>query len=492
MTKDLIKDMLKYIPAKIIPAIIGLISIPIITRLFSPADYGNYILVLSTVTVLATLVGWLGMSIIRFYPTYERDEKLDIFYSTVIKWLFISVFGSSILFLVVLLISKNYISENLYHLMLIGIGVFVCLSFFQTLLDFLRSKCMVSWYTNFSVWKSITAVGLGLMLIIIFKFGIGGLLLGIIISIVLVFPWLWRKAVGKFPPFRNSFSLLLSREMAAYGFPLVIGNLAAWILSLSDRYVLEFFRGAQEVGIYSASYAIGEHSILLITSLFLLASGPLSIHIWEEEGEERSKIFITKLTRYFLLLCIPVVAGVSVLAEPILDIFTGQEYLVGYSILPFVAGSIFFLGLSQRFGMGLTFYKKTGYIMWSLIISGSVNLGLNFIFIPKYGYVAAAVTTFIGYIIMLLLMIYFSRKIFVWNFPFKTLGKCSVASIMMGTGVYFLVNNLYFSTFVSLILGILAGIVIYSVLIFIFREILPEEKEEIKYFVQKYVFKKNS
>jgi len=66
--------------------------------------------------------------------------------------------------------------------------------------------------------------------------------------------------------------------MAKYSFPLVLGNLAAWVLSLSDRYILEFFRGSQEVGIYSASYAISEKSIFLLVSLFMLASGPISMN----------------------------------------------------------------------------------------------------------------------------------------------------------------------------------------------------------------------
>jgi len=492
MIKELIKDGLKYIPSQIVPAIVGLISIPIVTRLFPPADYGNYILVLSTVTVLTTLVGWLSMGIIRFYPAYERDKKLDIFYSTVIQWLFISVFGISVLFLTVLLIAKNYISQNLYNLMLIGVGVFICLSFFQTLLSFLRAKRLVGWYSGFFSWKSVGMYVIGLGLILGFNFGIEGLLWGTIISIILVIPWVWKKALNKFSLFKKKSSFSLSQEMAAYGFPLVIGNLAAWILSLSDRYILEFFRGPQEVGVYSASYAIGEHSILLIASLFLLAVGPLSIHIWEKEKKEKSRIFLTKTTRYFLLTCIPAVTGISVLARPILDVFTGADYFAGYTILPFIAGGIFFLGLSQRFGTVLTFYKKTIYNMWTLIIAGGVNLGLNLILIPKYGYFVAAITTLIGYIVMLILIVYFSRKFFIWPFPFKTLLRCMVASLIMGVGVYFLVNSLYFHSLVNLILGILFGIVIYSICIILFKEPLPEERAEIKSLFQKYVFKRDN
>jgi len=75
MTKDFLKDTVKYLPAQIAPGIVGFISIPIITRIFLPQDYGKYSLVMATVMVLTALVGWLPMSIIRFYPAYERDKK---------------------------------------------------------------------------------------------------------------------------------------------------------------------------------------------------------------------------------------------------------------------------------------------------------------------------------------------------------------------------------------------------------------------------------
>jgi hypothetical protein len=90
MIKGFLKDAAKYLPAQIAPAIVGFISIPIITRLFAPEDYGNYSLVMATVMILVTLVGWLSMSIIRFYPAYERDNKLDFFCGNIIKLTFIS------------------------------------------------------------------------------------------------------------------------------------------------------------------------------------------------------------------------------------------------------------------------------------------------------------------------------------------------------------------------------------------------------------------
>ncbi len=56
MIKDLAKDIVKHLPSKIVPEIVGFISSPMITRLFSPTDYGNYPLVLAAVGVLVLLI----------------------------------------------------------------------------------------------------------------------------------------------------------------------------------------------------------------------------------------------------------------------------------------------------------------------------------------------------------------------------------------------------------------------------------------------------
>ncbi|GAG20573.1 unnamed protein product, partial [marine sediment metagenome] len=255
-------------------------------------------------------------------------------------------------------------------------------------------------------------------------------------------PFLWRISLGKAPLNAKSISTPLLSEMARYGFPLVIGNLAAWILSLSDRYVLEFFRGSQEVGIYSASYSISEPSIMLLATLFALTSGSIVYNIWEKEGEKKSQEFVSKLTKYYLLVCIPAVVGLSALAKPLINTLTGQEYHGGYKIIPLVALGAFFLGLQQRFYAGVNFYKKTHFIMFSIVASGFLNLGLNFLLIPKYGYIAAAFTTLISYAFLLFLVIIVSRRFFIWQFPVKSLAKATCASSVMGVVVYYIGNSL--------------------------------------------------
>ena len=487
MTQKFIKDLVKYLPSMVVPALIGLIAIPIIAHLFSPEDYGQYILVKITISVLLIIIGWLSMSILRFYPEYEKNDRIDEFYYTVVKLLFLSVFVVGFLFYIVLLILKESVDRSLYSLMLIGLSIFVFNAVFDVLLNFLRIRREVNSYNFFRVWNSIASLGLGVLLVLLFGMGVEGLLWGMLISLFFALPFLWKRTV-KYFTINNEFSKTLSLVMFKYGIPLMVGNLAAWVLSLSDRYILKIFYTAREVGIYSLSYAVSEKSVLFLSSLFLLASRPLGMRIWEREKEDVAKEYITNITRLYLVLSIPMVVGLSVLGRLIINVVGSPEYYEGYRIISFVAVSGLILGLQQRFQAGLIFRKKTNFIMLSILISGLLNIVLNFIFIPKYGYFAAAVSTLVSYVVLLVSVIIFSRNFLIWEFPFKTLLRVSICSTIMGFVIY-LINNFLGSSLLSLIVLVILGVIVYSVSIYIIGEIKDKEKrflvEKIRYLLRR-------
>ena len=485
MIKDFFKDFLVYIPAQIAPGIVGFITIPIVTKMFPPESYGNYSLVMATVTVLATIVGWLPMSIIRFYPVYEKGNKSKAFIGNIVHLTVLSVLFISLLSFIFLFALKSHLSPQMYFLGCIGIGVFLGTGVFDSLQHFLRAARKVAWYSGFAVWKSLGGLMFTLVFIFLLKKGIESLLWGAILALLLVLPPLGIKTLKgiSFSHFKIVPSMTVT--MTKYSFPLVMGNLAAWILNLSDRYILEFYRGSQEVGIYAASYNITNRSILLVTSLFALAAGPITMYIWEKEGEEKSKEWVSKLSRYLLLGCVPLAVGLSVLSKPIIKIMTGEQYLEGYRIIPLVTVGILFLAFQRIFQVGFLFYKKTSYITLAIIISGSINVILNFLFIPKHGYFAAAITTLASFAVLLVLMIIFSQRLFTWKFPFKTLLKTNSAASIMGIVVVFTANCLKFSEIINLIICISFGALIYCALLFLFKEFLPEEKKFMKQILAK-------
>ena len=480
MIRELLKDVTKYLPSYIVPAIMGIIAMPIITRLFPPQDYGNYILVLTTVSILSTITSaWLSASVIRFFPVYKLSDLIEESYATVIKLTIASLVAISLIFLGILFFVQGNISANLYSLMRIGFLVSIATSCSQVLLDFLRAKRKVTWYSAITVWRSAAGLGLGVVLVTVFQYGVDGLLWGSFLSMVIVLPLLWKVAVGKLSFKKGCIHSQMTSEMAKYGFPVIAINIASWVMSLSDRYMLGFFRGSVEVGLYSVGYAISEHAIFMITSLYMIASAPIVYTIWENRGEEASRKFLSKSTRYYLLIGLPAAVGLSALAEPVISVLATPEYLSGYRIVPLVAFGAFLVGITHRFSEALIFYKRSDFLMYCMVGAALLNIGLNFIFIPKYGYMAAAFTTLIAYGADLAARVILSRRFFVWEFPFKSLAKIILASAVMGIIVYPIGNSLTSSSLINLIAGICIGVVAYVVMLFLLREPQKEEIQEL-------------
>lgn len=486
MIRDFLRDLSGYSIGITVSAIIEIIALPIITHLFSPENYGNYVLVITATSALSVIGGWLSISIVRFYPSCEQEGKLPEFYGEIIRWVTISVVILSLIYIGILVSIKNIISYQLYRLLLIGTLVFISITYFEVIRSILRAKRLVTWYVGLSAFKSIVSFGLGISLVIIFKYNIDGLLWGIIMAQLFAIFLLWKVPKGNITISYRSYSGLI-KDMAKFSIPMVVANLATWILSQSDLYVLELFHTSNDVGIYAINYKVAESSIFLLTSLFAFAFNPLAIIIWEKKGEEASKDFLYKGTRYFFLLCLPAVVGISVLREPIIHVLVAPEYYDGVKVIPLVALGIFLLGIQERFGAGLSFLKKTYLHMCCIVIAGLINLGLNFILIPSYGYMAAAFTTLFSYAFLLILMIFVSRRFYVWKFPFKSIKKISLASIVMGIILHFTnkIAMIDYSPVLKLILCIFIGTAVYVFMLFVLRAFLPEELKALSTFKKK-------
>jgi O-antigen/teichoic acid export membrane protein len=473
-SKSFITDFVKYAPAYSIPALIGLITIPIMTELFSPEDYGLYVLVTATISVLTTMADWPVSSVIRYYAAADRDNRLGSLKASTMAGFLLPLMLISGIFYVIVSLAKTALGEHLYHMMVIGIAVFVLGAAVDVSMSFLQARRKATFYTLFSIWRSIAGLGVGVGLVVVFGFGVDGLLLGAALSYIFTLPILFKFAIERFPKIgRISTSTL--KDMIRYSIPLVIGNLAAWVLSLSDRYILELFRGSHEVGIYSASYGISEKSVLVLTSLFLLASTPISIQVWERDSEQKARDLISSVTRYYLLLCLPAAVGISVLTMPVTEVLIDKAYHEGFRIMPFIAFGVLLFGLQQRFHAGFIFYKKTSVLTVAIGAAGLVNVGLNLLLVPEYGYMAAAITKLIGYMVLLAIIIILSRRLFVWRFPCKSLLKAAIASAVMASVVYPIGNGLTVSPLINLVTGVIVGILVYIAMLFLLQEIQEEE-----------------
>lgn len=429
------KDILTFLPSKVALALVGFVTIPLITRLFEPREYGNYILAMGLVRVMQLTAAWLSATIVRFYPEYEVKQALPELCGTIARMSLVWLTTVAVVYAGILLLMGNHIDGELRHLFWLSLPLFLGAASFDTLLEFLRARRKLATYSSFVIWRAIAAPAMGIFMAVGWLHTVDALMYGAILCLGVTMPVMWKGAWGGVAVERGRLSWGLAKELTCYGVPSLVADLSAWVMTLSDRYMLGHFRNSAEVGIYAASFSLSEYSLSMIASLVGLTSGSIVFHLWEKEGEAQAKAFMTHMARYLLIVSVPAVVGLSLLAEPIISLITAKQYHAGYKIVPFVVAGAFFLGLQQRYHAGINIVRKNHLLMISILTGASLNVGLNWVFIPHYGYFAAAGAMTVSNIVLFVMVGVLSRRHLVWAFPFATLFRTCLAALLMGVAV---------------------------------------------------------
>lgn len=194
------------------------------------------------------------------------------------------------------------------------------------------------------------------------------------------------------------FSLQLSIPLIGYA-------LASQVLNVSDRMMISRMVSNSAVGIYGTLYTVSSISLLVwgaINSSFIP-------YLYENIDKEN-----TGVKRYSLMLMgsyAIIAVLLTFIAPEIVRILATEEYYESIYIMPPIAGGVFLTCVSNMYSNVLIYYKKTNYIMYSAVTAAIVNVVLNFIFIARYGYMAAAYTTLVAYIVLAIIQMLGARKI---------------------------------------------------------------------------------
>lgn len=191
-----------------------------------------------------------------------------------------------------------------------------------------------------------------------------------------------------------------------FNIPLLPHYLSMSVLGSSDRIMISIMEGDGKAGIYNLAY-----SVSTIMSMF---NGALlqTIEPWIYRRLKEKRIGNLGRVAYP---CFFAVAALNLLlimfAPEIVRIFAPAEYYEAIWVIPAVALSVFFTFLYTFFATFEFYYEKTGYITGATVGGALLNIVLNFIFIRRYGYVAAGYTTLFGYIVFAVLHYFFMQKI---------------------------------------------------------------------------------
>ncbi|MBL0173716.1 MAG: oligosaccharide flippase family protein [Ignavibacteria bacterium] len=289
---------------------------------------------------------------------------------------------------------------------------------------------------------------------------------------LLLFPTVWRNLV-----FRVRGALL--KDMLAFGLPTIPAGLAAMVVQVIDRPIMQRIAGEAAAGIYGANYRLGIIMMLVVT-MFQYAWQPFFLQNASDAG---AKPLFARVLTYFTLLGAAIVVLVSLFIEDLATIplfhgraLLGKEYWSGLSIVPVVLFGYLWTGLSTVLNAGLLIEKRTSYLALVTGLGAAVNVAANLLLIPGHGLMGGALATLAAYAVMAGAYFFIGRRVYPVPWEYGRLLKIAAA--------FGVVAALFFSGWnpwpgVALAWkGALA--LLFPLLLLAFRFFLPAEADELR------------
>ena len=209
--------------------------------------------------------------------------------------------------------------------------------------------------------------------------------------------------------FRLKFNLYKFKTILSYSFfYLLISIFARWY-SRIDVFLLNFLKNEEAVGIYSSAYKFLEALMFMVTA-YNLSALPMLVNFYKNNRLDLIKL---KIKKDFLFLLI-IGGGISLIFyffSPIfLPLFFKNKYLLAIPVLRIVIFSLPLILLTSIFFNLFYTIKKIDYILILMVFQLFFNFSLNWIFIPKFSYFAAAYISLIGEVINLFMCFYFYQR----------------------------------------------------------------------------------
>ena len=447
------KASLWFAVCSIVQKGISLITIPLFTRLLTTEQYGEFSVYQSwyqIINVFATLNLSLGVfnNGMTKYPA-ERNKYMSAMQglSTVVTTLLFCVY----------LPFKDFINEFTGLSTLLMITIFAeclmipALSFWtaRQRYDFKYIALVVV-----TVGVAVLSPVLGLIAVnLTDEKGVARILSAALVNVCVgLFFYVLNISRGKKIFVKEYWAFALK-----FNIPLVPHYLSQIVLSHSNRIMIERMFGETEVAIYSVAYSI---SIIMniVTNSINSSYIPWTYHKMKENN-----IAPLKKNTSLLLLGVAALSLLPVfLAPELMRIVAPPEYAQGVWFIPPVSTSVYFMFLYSLFGNIEFYYEKTKFVMIASTISAVANIGLNLIFMPKFGYLTAGYVTLVCYIIYTLAHYTFMRKVCKEKLNIKSVYNDKL--IVLITVVYLsctaLVMSLYNLVIVRYVVLLIAFIII--------------------------------
>ena len=474
-TTGLIGHLRNYATAGAVSAVVGVLSFPIMARNLSVDDYGIMGLVTAS-TALAVAFGKLGMqhAIVRFYAEsmHERRGANLLSFNTTVFALFGAL--SAITVLAWLATGAFVMPRFIEHPSIAGyfaaVAAFVVLRMVGSVTwNMLRARQLSADVGRATIVGRCTWLALLLVLLATGLFDLYFLLAAFVLAELAAVVHATRAYAPFFSFSAPAFSRVLTARLLRFGLPLMVLESLSLALRLVDRYMIGSVLGEKDLGLYSASYNLTSYVEIVITASLAAAVRPMYTDLWEREGADATRRFLSESLHVYLMLGIPFTATFVLVAPDLLVFLASDRYGSGASIVPWIATIILLDGALIFLSAGMYFLGSTNTVLFWGLVSGAVNFTGNYLVIPRFGIEGAAIVTLGAFLVFCAGFLNRSLRLLAFELSWRK----PLLMLALSVAVYAPLDRAFHASALAnvLIKGTLASVVLGALLLVVDRQV---------------------
>jgi len=466
LTRRVAHNMLYQVAGKILSTVLGLAALGMMTRYLGQDGYGGYTTIIAFLQFFGILVDF-GLTLTTVQMISEPNADADKITSNI----FTLRFFSAIIFLGLAPILVLFFPYS--ATLKIGVAVttfsFLFIALNQVLIGLFQKNLRMEKVAIAENAGRVVLVA-GIAATIYFQAGLLSMLLAVILGSATNFLLNFLFSL-KYARIRFKFDFKIWKEIFNRSWPIGLSIAFNLIYLKADVIVLSLMRSQAEVGLYGASYRVLD----VLTTLPMMFAGlilPVLTASWAEKNLERFKRIIQKSFDFLVMIIVPIIFGVYFVGERVMSFVAGNDFALSGTILKILilaAGAIF---AGTLFGHVIVAVRKQKQMIWGYASVALISLAGYIVFIPTYGYWAAAwVTVFSEGAIALLTFFVVWKNTAVVPGGVNFL-KTILASLAMSL-------FLYFFPALNLLLLIVSGATIYLIILYFLGGYSKETVTEI-------------
>lgn len=426
----MLKHILFYAPARIIPALLSLLSVAVFTRVMSVENYGYFALATAVLNAgQAFLNQWLCQGIMRFYPGMKDDGARSHLFAAcgVLFWI------TSLAVLVAggLVLGGFWSPGVLRTTLLFTLPQYVLFALVSLVLRVHMIRMESKRYSLLQVAQTVGSTLASLALVTFVAPEPELAVLGVAVGYLLLLVLDWRTTRLFLLP--NGTPREDMKQLFHFGWPVMVTAALGFAISRADRFILQALMGPEAVGMYTAGYSLAEQAIAALFMIIVMVSHPMAVQALEAGSREALDRQLRLNATWVIGLGLPGAVGFAMLAPELTTLFLGQAFRAdAVALIPWVAAGTFLASLKAHyFDHAFTLARKNHFLLYALIPTALLNLGLNFALVPRLGIPGAAYASVLSYGVGLLLTWALTLRVFPMPVPWGETGRIALAVLVM-------------------------------------------------------------